>query len=181
VIVEDRYFSKNSPTGGWTLNLGCGPDDWGDVRVDIDSKTQTGVASKFNIRADAHMLPFRDRAFSYGRCWHVLEHVEKPAQVISELQRTCIEGSMRFPVDEGYYMQMMIGAISLDWPLFINAYRTMKRRAHKWIIRCPQAKLSGRFIEYPKWIQALRFGRKARLLRRFSRPLRYYYEMEVSI
>jgi SAM-dependent methyltransferase len=181
VTVEDSNLPKKSLVDGWTLNLGCGPDGWGEVRVDVDTRTQTGVESKLNVRADAHNLPFRDAAFSYCRCWHVLEHVESPARVLSELRRTCREASLRFPVDEGYYMQMIIGAIGFDWPLFINAYRTMKRRAHKWIIRWPKAKLSDRFIEYPRWIQALRFGRKARFLRRFSRPFRYYYEMEISI
>jgi SAM-dependent methyltransferase len=180
VTAEEKNFSTKS-SASWTLNLGCGPDTWGEVRVDIDTKTQTGVESKLNLRADAHKLPFRDGAFASCRCWHVLEHVENPVQVISELRRTCRSTSMRFPVDEGYYMQMMIGAIGLDWPMFINAYRTMKRRAHRWIIHCPSATLSDRFIEYPRWIQALRYGRKARFLRRFSRPFRYYYEMEVSM
>jgi len=34
------------------LNIGCGSDTWGDIRIDIDPK-----ASAVNLIADAHYLP----------------------------------------------------------------------------------------------------------------------------
>src|SRR5260370_4209136 len=59
-----------------TLNVGCGPDDWGDVRVDVDFKTQTGATSKLNLRADAHHLPFLKGLSPLVLCWHLLVHIE---------------------------------------------------------------------------------------------------------
>lgn len=117
-----------------TLNVGCGPDDWGDVRVDVVFKTQLGATSKFNVRADAHRLPFRNGVFSLGRCWYVLEHVENPAEALLELRRTGKSFDVRFPIDEGYYKQMIIGALSLDVGMFLGAYRAMKGRFHRWRI-----------------------------------------------
>src|SRR5260370_23128157 len=40
-----------------TLNVGCGPDDWADVRVDVDFKTQTGATSNLNLIPDAVQRP----------------------------------------------------------------------------------------------------------------------------
>jgi len=188
-----------------TLNVGCGPDDWGDVRVDVDFKTQTGATSKLNVRADAHYLPFRDSVFSFGRCWHVLEHVENPAQALLELRRTCESFDVRFPVDEGYYKQMIIGALSLDVGMFLGAYRTMKGRFHRWRIspsfvrrslRMDQNKLlltnatiSDRFIRCPH-SSGLLSGRKSAVFRRVLNALgplpkkatmKYYYEWKVEV
>jgi len=158
-----------------SLNLGCGEDDWGDIRIDVDFRTQTGLKSKLNIRADAHHLPFRDHAFADARCWHVLEHARNPRTVMEELRRTCKRVSVRFPVDEGYKMQMLIGLTNLEPARFIHAYRTFRRRAHLWIIRpFGNARISDRFIEYPVW-----HGRKGPIARRLFRPRRYYFEWEV--
>ncbi len=188
-----------------TLNVGCGPDDWGDVRVDVDFKTQTGADSKLNVRADAHHLPFRDSVFGFGRCWHVLEHVENPAQALLELRRTCESFDVRFPVDEGYYKQMIIGALSLDAGMFLGAYRTMKGHFHLWRInpsfverslRGGQSKpplvnstISDRFIRCPH-SSGLLSGRKSVLFRHILNALRpllkratttYYYEWKVEV
>lgn len=160
-----------------SLNLGCGQDDWGDIRVDFDFATQTGLSSKLNVRADAHALPFRDKAFASCRCWHVLEHVQNPVQVLNEIRRVSSTADVRFPVDEGYKMQMLIGLVSLEWATFKNAYLTFRRRVHRWIIRpfgtfC----LSDRYLVYPTW--AIK-GRKSRFLRALVR--RYYFEWKVEL
>ncbi len=188
-----------------TLNVGCGPDDWGDVRVDVDFKTQTGATSKLNVRADAHRLPFRNGVFSLGRCWHVLEHVENPAEALLELRRTGKSFDVRFPIDEGYYKQMIIGALSLDVGMFLGAYRTMKGRFHRWRIspsfverslrddqnKSPplDATISDRFIRCPH-SSGLLSGRKSAVFRRVLNALRpllknattkYYYEWKVEV
>ena len=160
-----------------SLNVGCGPEEWGDVRVDIDFATQTGRASKLNVRADAQALPFRDKAFTNCRCWHVLEHVENPRLALNEIRRVSLSADLRFPVDEGYKIHMLASAVSFDWAEFKNAYLTFRRRAHKWIIKpfgmfC----LSDRYLVYPTW--AIK-GRKSRFLRRLSR--RYYFEWKVEV
>ena len=161
------------------MNLGCGPDSWGDVRVDIDYMTQTGVKSRLNVRADAENLPFRDSAFSECRCWHMIEHSIHPMRVLAEIRRTSNSASIRFPIDEGYYKQMVIGLIGLDWNMFITAYRTLRKRAHRWIITSPQARKTDRFVEFPRWLVVLKYGRKAKALSQLFKPLKYYYELEV--
>jgi len=180
-----------------TLNVGCGQDVWGEVRVDVDYETQTHIESKLNVRADAHHLPFRDRAFSFGRCWHVLEHLDNPAQVLLELWRTCERFDVRFPVDEGYYMQMVIGFLNLDFQLFLGAFRTLRGRFHLWRIgpsfverslkaqtkySLSSSTVSDRFIGYPS-PRILLSGRKSRLFRRFFKtPIgKYYYEWKVEV
>ena len=152
-------------------------DDWGDVRVDIDYSTQVGERSKLTVMADAHHLPFRDGVFGECRCWHVLEHVDDPLRVVREIRRVSRSADIRCPVDEGYWMQIIIGIINLHWTMFINAYRTARRQYHRWIIKPPDGSYrSDRYIVYPRMFVS---GRKARLLRRFTR--RYYYEWRMTI
>lgn len=160
-----------------SLNLGCGQDEWGDVRVDFDFATQTGIYSKLNVRADAHALPFREKSFATCRCWHVLEHVQNPIQVLNEIRRVSLSADVRFPVDEGYKMLMMIGILNLDWLIFKTAYLTFRRRIHKWIIKpFGQFTVSDRYFAYPTWTTK---GRKSRYLRRFLR--KFYYEWKVDL
>ena len=73
-----------------TLNVGCGGDEWGDVRVDLAYRTQTDVPSRLNLRADAHHLPFRDRAFEVTKCWHILEHLKDPHLALREINRVSV-------------------------------------------------------------------------------------------
>ncbi len=165
--------------------------------MDVGYETQTHFESTLNVRADAHNLPFRDRVFSFGRCWHVLEHLDNPAQVLLELGRTCERFDVRFPVDEGYYMQMIIGFLNLDLQMFLGAYRTLRGRFHLWRISpsfvkrslngqakycLSAAAISNRFIGYPG-PRILLSGRKSRLFTRFFKiPLRkYYYEWKVEV
>lgn len=53
---------------GMMLNIGCGEDPKGDIRLDI-RKTRS-----VNIIADARMLPFRDESFDYVYSSHLIEH-----------------------------------------------------------------------------------------------------------
>jgi ubiquinone/menaquinone biosynthesis C-methylase UbiE len=159
-----------------SLNLGCGQEDWGDIRVDFDSATQTGLSSKLNVRADAHALPFRDKAFARSRCWHVPEHVQNPTHVLDQIRRVSLSTDVRSPVDEGYKMQMLIGLVSLEWAIFKNGYLTFRRRAQRWIIKpfgtyC----VSDRYSVYPTLAVK---GRKSRFLRGLVR--KYYFEWKVE-
>ena len=73
-----------------SLNIGCGKDIYGDIRLDLSS---TG-----DLVASAEYLPFKDSCFSNTRMWHVLEHCKKPEQAYREALRvtngTC---HFRFP------------------------------------------------------------------------------------
>ena len=73
-----------------TLNVGCGCDSWGDVRVDIERFSwRYRKPTTANVIADAHHLPFRDKIFTHVRCWHVLEHLKDPRKALKELRRVC--------------------------------------------------------------------------------------------
>jgi hypothetical protein len=168
-----------------TLNLGCGPDTWGDVRLDVDFHTQTGAQSKLNIMADAHFLPFVDKAFGRVRCWHVLEHVAKPAQVITEIKRVGDSANIRFPIDDGFkreFLRNLIGLASYKgWRVGLRgmhlAVMTRKRRAHIWIIRPKNGKARINSFELFPFLLS---GRKSRFFARLRLP-KISHEWEIEI
>lgn len=49
------------------------------------------------VHYDGGRFPFRDDAFDYVICSHVLEHVEEVSQFLSELQRVAPRGYLEFP------------------------------------------------------------------------------------
>lgn len=74
------------------LNVGCGLDPWGDVRMDLNLTfpyAQGSRRSTLNVRASATHLPFREGIFDEVRAWHVLEHMPEPPRVVRELRRVC--------------------------------------------------------------------------------------------
>jgi hypothetical protein len=111
------------------------------------------------------------------RCWHVLEHVEKPSQVVREILRVSSSADLRFPVDEGYTKHLLIYFFNLDVAGFLGAYRTLRRRAHLWIIDptflsslVPHAvveRSDRRMMLDPFW--RLSLGRKGKLLKKVFR------------
>jgi len=117
--------------------------------------------------------------------------------VLFELRRTCEKFDVRFPVDEGYYMQMIIGILNLDFRMFLRAFMTMRGHFHRWRLgpafverslrgrneySLISSAISDRFISYPA-PRILLSGRKSRLFRRlFTTPIRkYYYEWKVEV
>ena len=64
------------------LDVGCGNKPRGDVNIDFVKQTVPNF-----VRADALNLPFRDNVFSHACSHHVIEHVENPLKMISELKR----------------------------------------------------------------------------------------------
>ncbi len=120
---------------GWTLNLGCGSDTWGDARLDISLRTQTGRPTTPNIIGDATRLPFADKSFSEVRCYHVLEHIIDWCACLREIGRVSSgKVTLRFPVDDGYKRHMLASLVSLDVGGIRESYLTRKNRAHKWIM-----------------------------------------------
>jgi ubiquinone/menaquinone biosynthesis C-methylase UbiE len=67
--------------GNLTLNLGCGDDPYGDVRLDM---LLTGAA---NIVGDCQKLPFKDEIFAEVYERNVFEHLPNPAQHLFEVRR----------------------------------------------------------------------------------------------
>ena len=168
-----------------TLNVGCGPDGWGDVRLDVDSCTQTGVKSRLNIMADASYLPFVDKAFSHVRCWHVLEHVAFPALAVSEIKRVGDSANIRFPVDDGFKREMLRNFVALSsrrqWSVAIKgiqlAIQTRKLGAHLWIIRPVGVEASvNSYAVFPFLLS----GRKGKFFKRVRLPkIRHEWEIRL--
>lgn len=67
------------------LNVGCGSDFRGDVRLDIH---RTEAA---NIVADAQFLPFKSRSFDMVFSLSVLEHISSWSQALQEMLRVSSE------------------------------------------------------------------------------------------
>ena len=117
-----------------TLNVGCGNDVWGDVRVDVSQVNQLGDRISPNLIASAEALPFRDGVFSEARCYHVLEHLPNPRKAVREIQRVSESATLRFPVDDGFKRHMVISLLVMHLPGIRSAYLTRKLHAHLWII-----------------------------------------------
>lgn len=84
-------FYKDNATGLKTLDVGSASGRNKDyfpnsTTVDIDERANPDVV------ADAHQLPFENESFDCVVCKEVLEHVQKPDVVISEMKRVLKPG-----------------------------------------------------------------------------------------
>jgi len=70
------------------LNIGCGEQYFGDIRMDF------AVTSATNLVADAQHLPFRDAAFSNVYEQNLLEHLPNPAQHLLDVKRVMRSGGL---------------------------------------------------------------------------------------
>lgn len=84
----------NPPATGLVLEVGSGdnPHPRADILVDrfiSDNTERSGdlVLDRPLVVADAHHLPFCDKAFAYIICSHILEHMDEPPLFVQELAR----------------------------------------------------------------------------------------------
>ena len=94
----------NPPPTGRVLEIGSGdnPHPRADILCDrfIGDNTERGgsiVIDRPLVVADAHHLPFRDGAFVYTICSHILEHMDDPKQFGRELMRVSKGGYIQSP------------------------------------------------------------------------------------
>ena len=80
------------------------------------------------VQCDAHFLPFKDKAFDFVHCSHVLEHLEDPKKAYRELKRVGKSGYIETPT----------------WLQEIFFYSL---RAHKWVI---SKRNNGLYYQKPK-------------------------------
>jgi SAM-dependent methyltransferase len=131
-----------------TLNIGCGPDRTGSVRVDLSTWSAFNEEpSAANVVADAENLPFRDTVFNDVLCANVLEHLDNPKQAIAEARR--VGGRCRFiyPHDRWGLIVEVLSTVShfftkrkpLETCRFIRKWLRWKERHldHKWRITMP--------------------------------------------
>ena len=98
----------NIRANDFVLEIGSGhnPKTRSDILCDkfIDDDEQRGgiiVADRPMVEADGQFLPFADGAFDYVICSHVLEHVEDPDLLVSELMRVAPRGYIETPSEIG--------------------------------------------------------------------------------
>jgi hypothetical protein len=121
--IKLKAGRRNSakPSAKLTLNVGCGGDTWGDVRVDIGKYSKTcgyGGRTRANTIASAQQLPFQDCVFREARAHHVLEHIPNPQRALDELVRVSDIANVKVPVNNGY--SMLIEFIALSQSLLID-------------------------------------------------------------
>jgi SAM-dependent methyltransferase len=87
LIANPRELPIDSPLGRWNLYIGgAGSRVDGDVNVDLFPLPGVDVV------ANAEQLPFRAGMFQRAECDAVLEHVEHPERVMSEIERVLAPG-----------------------------------------------------------------------------------------
>jgi SAM-dependent methyltransferase len=140
-----------------SLNIGCGSDPWGDVRVDVAFSFIT-ASFKPNVLADAHYLPFKSGAFKVAKASHVLEHLRDPFKALEEMLRvTKSELLLKFPT-EWDVLPAFVSNI-LPFPRFSalkHAHITRKKNFHLWIIS-PQVIL--KYLESRGWKSSVSKGK----------------------
>jgi len=114
-----------------TVNIGCGEDRWGDVRLDI-RKT-------FNptIVGDAQNLPFKSDAFKVAKISHVLEHVNYPVKALKECMRVARTLEIYLPTETDLYPALIRYLFSLPFSVrgVLEWCRHRRVREHKWMIK----------------------------------------------
>jgi len=75
------------------LDVGCGNNPRGDINVDVFKHYSPEIIYRKNIlinvdiQCDGCYLPFRNNVFNNVTAYRVLEHTEKPLQMLNELLR----------------------------------------------------------------------------------------------
>lgn len=161
-----------------TLNVGCGKDIWGDVRVDVSYHFYDFWECRPTILADAHCLPFQTQTFDVVKAKHVLEHLVSPYVALNEICRVARKQIiLEFPA-ENDVLALMISLL-FDYPpqlkIILALLKERLNGEHKWVIP-PQDVV--RFLEEKGWhttvgtsdvpiFRALKYGR----LRKYFQPL----------
>jgi len=97
------YMAKNSLHEGFALDIGCGENPYvfhkninNYIGMDIDSTILKKISSSLHqanlICASGFYAPFRDGIFDLIICTEVLEHLENPEKIISEIGRVLTKG-----------------------------------------------------------------------------------------
>lgn len=110
--------SKNLQGGKVVLNLGCGEQTYGDVRLDL-------YRGKANIIADAEKpIPFRDNSFDEVYSSHFFEHLRNPSVALNEMVRVLKRGGKLVLITDNaayipFHLHPRFGSGFHDW----NGYR----------------------------------------------------------
>jgi len=122
-----------------SLDVGCGTNPKGDVNIDVVRE------SKHNLLADAHYLPLRDDSISVIFCERLLEHLDNPNQVLSEINRVLNkEGHAHIEVPKPFFanncrfhlfnfllnLPFSLGPTQIKWRL--RSLRGIREKDSRW-------------------------------------------------
>lgn len=167
-----------------SLNVGCGSDVWGDVRLDVAKANLRGLFT-LTVLADAHNLPFRDKCFEVTKASHILEHLMNPFKALDEIIRVTRDKIiLRFPTERDVLPYFLCNIFPPNFTALINVIKN--RKLHLWTINpdiiCGYLKGKGwrchRQTKINCFLAFLESGRKAKyfkwLTKRFLRiPCEY--------
>lgn len=107
-FIKRKVLIKNIKKDDLVLDVGSGdkPHWRADVIVDkfLDDDRQRATGGilfdkkKLFISADVENFPFKDKAFDYVFCSHLLEHAENPGRAIEEIVRVGKKGYLEVPL-----------------------------------------------------------------------------------
>jgi len=109
---------KDRPTTKLILNLGCGEQTYGDVRVDL-------YCGKANLLADVEKsLPFKNDVFDEVYSRHFFEHLRNPSIGLGEMVRVLKPGGRLVSITDNaayipFHLHPKFGSGSHSW----NGYR----------------------------------------------------------
>src|SRR5262245_51413545 len=118
----DSYRMLDLQQGHHFLDVGCGAGeviedvaaivgasgavagvDMAQTMVDSTTSRLAAAGIRADVRqADAHTLPFDDCTFDRVRCERVLQHVEDPGRVVTEMFRVLVPGGRVLMVDANH-------------------------------------------------------------------------------
>jgi len=107
-FFQRKVLLKNIDENDLVLDVGSGdkPHWRADVIVDKyledDQQRNSGRVlvdkRKLFIKVDVEKLPFKDKAFDFVFCSHLLEHVQNPGKAIEEITRVGKKGYLEVPL-----------------------------------------------------------------------------------
>lgn len=119
------------------LNVGCGADKWGDIRLDVTRNPayhhRSGRPATCNIIADAEHLPFKNRCFDELRIHEVLEHLPDWQKAILECKRVAQKISITVPIQSFlplHYLSSIYAPTKNNFKLILSLPK--RTREHLW-------------------------------------------------
>lgn len=103
------------------LNLGCGQEHKpGYVNIDWDPLIKTDVSHNLN----KFPYPFKDETFTLVEAFHILEHLDRPFDVMRELHRILVPGGVlhiRVPhCSRGFTHAEHAHGFDVTFPMYFN-------------------------------------------------------------
>jgi len=123
------------------LNIGSSSSSFGENCINLDIRETNGV----DVVADAHMLPFGEKAFDICVLCAVLQYCENPCEVAREVGRVLIPGGIAV-IDAPFGQQYCLGTPDL-YRFSVDGLKAIFGK-HLEIVRCDVSFAGGSALEF---------------------------------